>query len=435
MLSENKKIEFLILGFSIFAFLLFLGTAFNSFYWMDDFWKRYEVIHLGFFSFQKEMYLNWDGRAISPIYSLRNLFLYLFDYPQAWAVTLIGMGFLTGTGYFSLRLVSAEEWEKWSIQSKILFTILFSIVLVMAFRPHISRSLYWGTGTYYMISAFFTIFSVYSLIKKPDSWWNAFLIALTCSSGPNNGLMILGFLVLANLMGLTSIPKRVWSASILMGSFALAIVVLAPGNFARGGDGFVWSVGSMVNGFVVVLKEYLGMSLWVILGGILLGILLDKKGDGNHLKLALVFTFLGFASILPFLPFPEAASKHTAIFFQVFLLVGLICFVFYLKTILIFSIRSIYKVLFYSLFLSYFTYQIFIQLHTGYSIKKQIDQRFSVLESNKGKNIDLNFKPINIPNQNWVSRFWDMKENPDYFSNKYHQRYFNTGKIFLRPGE
>lgn len=431
MKNKSSVINHIILGLAVFAYLLFLLTAFNSFYWMDDFWKRYEVLHQGFFSFQKEMYLNWDGRAISPIYSLRNLFLYLFDYPQAWAVTLIGMGFLTGTGYFSLRLVSAEEGEKWSIQSKILFTILFSIVLVMAFRPHISRSLYWGTGTYYMISAFFTVFTVHSLTKNPNSWWNVFLVALTCSSGPNNGLLILVFLVLANLIGLTSIPKRVWLGNILMGSIALAIVVLAPGNFARGGDGFVWSIESLLNGFVVILKEYLGMSLWVILGGILLGIFLDINGNGNHLKLALVFTFLGLASILPFLPFPGAASKHTAMFFQVFLLIGLIYFVIYFRTISRFSIVRNFRILFQVVFLSYFTYQITIQLLTGFRIKEQMDQRFMVLESNRGKNIELYFEPIEIPNQNWVSRFWDFGNSPTDISNVYYQKYFNIGRIYL----
>lgn len=144
--------------------------------------------------------------------------------------------------------------------------------MVMAFRPHISRSLFWATGAFYMISAFFTVFTVYSLTYSPKSWWNVVWVGITCTSGPNNGLIIMAYLVSANLIGLTIIPKEVLSANILIGFIALAIVIMAPGNFARGGESFVWSINSMLIGFATILKQYLGMSLWVIVGGILIGI-------------------------------------------------------------------------------------------------------------------------------------------------------------------
>lgn len=432
--DKNKLVEYILFTMAIIAFCSFLVTSFNSFYWMDDFWKRYEMLNQGFFSFQMEIYFKWDGRGISPVYSLRNFILYLFDYPQAWIVTLIGMAFLTGTGNLLMRIIAGGSWNRELFFQKVLLTILCSLILVMVFRPHLSRSLYWGTGIYYMISNFFTVLTVFFLIKYPNKWWNFLLIFFTCTSGPNNGLMVIAFLVLGKWFRLISLSRKILFINLLIGVICLLIIVLAPGNTYRGGDSFVWSFGSMIQGFFLVLKEYLGMSLWVFIGGILLGIILDLKVDKNELislKFSIFFLLLSFVSILPFLPFPSAASKHTGLFFQSFFLISLVFFIAYLKVRFMIPLNENLNRFLSITFICYFLFQISIQLRTGYEIKNLIDQRFLVLEANKGKADSVIFNSIIIPSNNWVSRFWDMRDNSEYVSNKYYQKYFETGPILV----
>lgn len=431
--AKKLNLEVVVLGLSIFAFLLFLATAFNSFYWMDDFWKRYEVLHQGFFSFQKEIYLNWDGRAISPIYSFRNLLLYLFDYPQAWAVTLIGMTFLTGTGYVGARLISGDSWETCSRIQKVTMVILFTLVLVMVFRPHLSRSLYWGTGTFYMIANFFTLLTVYALVKNPNSWWNILLVWIVCTSGPNNGLMLIGFLFFGYFFKVINIQKKNFIALLIFSLLCLSLVILTPGNLNRGGGQFNWQLISLIHGFFFVLKEYSGMSLWAVLGGFFIGLSYDIFLSKNAVRLFFLLILCGLISILPFLPFPNAASKHTAIFFQTFALLSLIFISASMKNLLNINLPKqigFFLIMFFQL---YFIFQVRIQLITGNSIKTEMDKRFQTLEENRGKRTLIVFDRIELPSSNWVSRFRDISVNPDDSNNKNYQIYFDTGKIVLSP--
>jgi len=84
------------------------------------------------------------------------------------------------------------------------------------------------------------------------------------------------------------------------------------------------------------------------------------------------------------------------------------------------------------LFLMYFFFQISVQLKTGSKVKEEIDKRFIVLEKNRGSKVALIFSSINIPKENWVSRFWDMNDDPNYSCNQYFQKYFDVGEISVR---
>lgn len=432
MITENKKIESLILGISIFAFLLFLGTAFNSFYWMDDFWKKYEMNNQGFFEFQKHIYLNLDGRAISPVYSLRNYILYIFDYKEAWIVVLIGMMFLLGIGYFLVNFFLWNEWRELDAKSRLIYCVLVTMILVMVFRPHISRSLYWGTGIYYMISSCFLVGSIYYLIKYPVLWVNFLMILIVSTSGPNNGLSLFVFLLILKKYLVVRIGCFRYFAYLILSIISLMLIVLSPGTFQRSGDSFDWSVFSMVHGFFIVLKEYLGMSLWAIIGGVFLGLVFELKEIGNKLRVSLLCLILGATTVIPFSPIPIVASKHTSIFFQIYFLAGVVFFTGYI----LHKFNSIYLVkmkgLFIVFFLLVFSYQIFIQLYTGRVVKIQIDKRFKEVELNRGSNKLLILNPIEIPDKNWVSRFWDMEDDPNNFFNQSFQKYFNTGNIIVK---
>lgn len=212
----------------------------------------------------------------------------------------------------------------------------------------------------------------------------------------------------------------------------LLAIVWSPGTFQRSGDTFNWSIFSMLQGFFIVLKEYLSMSLWAIIGGVFLGLVFDLKGIGNKIGISLFSLILGISTIIPFSPIPMVASKHTSIFFQIFIFVSIIFFTRHAldKFRIIWILK--FKRVFILFFILFFSHQILIQLYTGRKVKIQMDNRFKLVEMYSGNNIPLILPSIEIPSENWVSRFWDMEDDPKNFFNQSFQKYFDTGEIMVK---
>lgn len=431
-LNFSIIIDRAILLFTFVAALLFIATAFNSFYWMDDFWKRYEVLNTGFFQFQWDIYWNWDGRGLSPVYALRNLMLWLFDYPQSWAVTLITMSFLFGTSFFIVKFLIRENWTKFSILHRVITVLLVSFVLIMIFRPHLSRSFYWATGSFYTLANFSLIYLIYRLINRPESNWNLLWLFVAVSTGPNSGLVALCFLLLGQVSKLLKLKKSTFWLMLVLGLITLLLITIAPGNFGRANGRLDFSIFSLYKGGISILEEYAGMSLWVLLGAIVLTLSLRQDIKASNLKLPIILTISAFASILPFLPIPMAASKHTAIHFQTFLLIGgvLACSCLLKKIVL--SVPHLVSQSIVFLFLVFFAFQIANQFKMGRLVKIQIDQRMMVLEENKNSERDVLVAPVSVPERSWTSMFWDIKENSDYFSNVYLKNYFGIKSVALK---
>ncbi len=408
-----------------------MATAFNSFYWMDDFWKRYELIHTGFFRFQWDIYWGWDGRGISPIYTLRNLFLLVFDYPESWAVTLISMGFLLGSAYYMSLILLRDEWTNISGVRKATCILLITFILIMVFRPHLSRSFYWATGSFYTLANFFCVFAIYRLLRKTNSKWNYWWFFVGVSTGSNSGCLLICFLVLAQLMGLIQLKSTQFWILFSLGLITLGLVTFAPGNFQRANGSLEFTFATMLDGGLAILKEYAGMSSWVGFGAVVLALYLfnDIPKIGYRMLIAMVLS--AGASILPFLPMASAASKHTAIHFQTFLLLAAVLnFVLAIRFLSVKIPATITNSLT-VFFLLFFAFQISTQYKTGRELFLQMQVRMDVLERNRGSKTVIKLKSLPIPDQNWTSRFWDVTNDPNYYANKYVQKYFEIAEVYI----
>lgn len=423
--------ERIIFGCALLCLGIFITTSFNTFYWMDDFWKRYELLHSGFFQFQWDIYWSWDGRALSPVYTLRNFFLLLFDYPQSWVVSLITMSFLLGTSYFVALIFLKENWQAFSWMNKVTIVLTIAFVLVMAFRPHLSRSFYWATGSFYTIANFFCIYSTYRLIQKPTSNMNYWWFYVSISTGSNSGVLMLCFLVLAQWSGTIKLFKSKFMILFFIGIVTLCFVTFAPGNFQRANGGLVFTISSLVEGGLAIFREYSGMSKWVGIGAILLGIYLGRGLPKFDITLVLIFAICALASILAFLPMPSAASKHTAIHFQTFfLLAGTFGIAYIIR-----KLKDPVPVLFSNqlaiIFFLFFGYEIWTQIITGRMVYDKMMERFEIFENNRGYNGMIKVKSISIPKNNWTSTIWDMTSDPMFYSNIYVEKYFDIKEVAI----
>ncbi|RAI85582.1 DUF6056 family protein [Algoriphagus yeomjeoni] len=407
--------------------VLFLATAFNSFYWMDDFWLRDEILNNGLFHVQWNFYWNWDGRAISPLYTDRLLILWIIDYPFAWLATIGSMTFLFGTAYLLLKILVLDKWNTITIFQKLIFTFLTMFVLILVFRPHLSRTIYWATGSLYSHANFFSIYLLYRLFKTPNSSWNFLWIFIAISSGPNNGIMLLAFLFLGFFLKTFKIESKYFWLYLGFGLITLALVIIAPGNFTRANGQLDFSISSMIAGGIAILKEYSGMSLWLLPGSILMALVLKPFIPKSSLYLPVLFGICAVCSILPFLPMPNAASKHTVIFFQTFLLIaGVQFWAILLDYLRVHRMQGLANTVL-TVFLLFFGMEIYKQWTIGRIVKAQMDERFEILESNRGSDKELILAPIPLSDDNWTSRFSDI--DPNFESNIYFEKYFQIKKV------
>lgn len=427
----ENKITYILFFLILAGSVLFLLTALNGFYWMDDFWKRYEVVNTGFYSFAKSIYFGWDGRAISPLYTFRNFLLFLFDWDQAFIP--IGLAILSqfALGYCLVSILKESGVGSLNRFQTVFFSLLMMLILVMIFRAHISRSLYWVTGSFYSYANTLLFLSILVMIRNPNTYWNCFFAFLVVSTGPNSGMFFLTFWFGKQVLGLAPASKKVFLTGLGVGILTLALIVFAPGNFARSAGKLDFSLTNVSIGFLDIFWEYIKMSKWAVFGSLLLAFVIPKGLITNNTKLILLLIICSLSTILPFIVMPQAASKHTSNFFQTGLFLALI-FIFIKVRELIPSFKSaIPEQLALFSFALFFIYQISLQLISGNIVMKEIHNRYTFLESKRGTNDLIYVDQIHIPSHNWVSQFWDIESDPDFFNNRYFQNYFDTGDIIL----
>lgn len=91
------------------ATFLFFFSAFISVYWWDDFWKYNEHSEKGYLGTVRHFYLNWDGRAISPLFTLRNFISWNVHYSYAFIPSLLALSVLLATSYFLALLIGIDN--------------------------------------------------------------------------------------------------------------------------------------------------------------------------------------------------------------------------------------------------------------------------------------------------------------------------------------
>ena len=357
-------------------------------------------------------------------------------------VSIIGSLFFILIGF--LIWESLINITKINIQSKTVnyFLVGLSIVVILwlSMRPHLSRSLYWPTGVHYVTINLFVALFICSLVSRVNSKFVSFLIALfAASGGPNTASAVFAFYILYRLIDNGKfIIKNEWPIIIglMLGAFP---VVFAPGNFVRAssndGSGLILSPSLYGQNFLVVFKEYLFMSKWVFIGGLLLGLLIQKMETNykqkNMITLGLIFWVSAIASIAPFIFVHTAASKHTSIHFQLFGLVGTTILAMIIWNYIPF-IKKIESKLVISAIMVFFIAIATPQIKFGKDVKKQITERHKIIDTYRGNTQDtLKLSPI-IMNENFfTNRVWDLSTNPNSDFNIIYSEIFNTGPIVV----
>lgn len=429
--SKHMFCFYFLLSLSAIAALIVFLTSLNSYYWYDDFWIILEIKERGFFGNSIWFYNNWDGRSFSPIYFFRNLLLVLIPYEFAFIPSFLSISSIFITAIIIVKVISNKLSSKFHFVQKHIIVILVFLGLWISFSAHLSRSVYWVTGSFYSYTNLFLLISIYFILFRPLRLiFNLILITITCLSGVNLAL-ILSFLVF--LILLKEKDKKIKSVLLwylILSIIFLFVVLLAPGNFVRGDGKFDFSIYSILSVYFGVILEFLFMSKWIFISSFLVSIVVSFLSNNvtiNSLWMSVVFLICALVYLLPFSTVLDSASKHTAIHFQT--LIWLSSFFAYfdiIKKIKI-SINMIFGLLF--LFISFLIYRSVEQYFIGREMKSKIDKRYLYFENMSGKGIDVVIPPIlNDPN-NYTNRLGDLTFDSEHENNQSYSRFFNLNSV------
>jgi len=406
--------------------------------WADDFWFRVEVSKVGFWRNIFDLYIGWDGRALSIPYWFRNFCVITFS--SEITSMLASLAFLVTAYFYALSIVKVLDCANVKFDlDKFVLLIVAVAGLWLAMRPHLSRSLYWPTGSFYTFSNFMSAYWMISVIDSDSGSIRRNLLSLlTLSCGANLAGGLLTFYILAYWMGLLKLSKHEFITTFVFMVIGTCVCTLAPGNFGRAGSRFDFAFGSMLSGYLIVFNEYLFMSKGVLIGALALSsviIFVFPTFEIKRKKLsswAFVNIAAALTSIIPFIVMPAAASKHTSLFFQSFFFLGLTYFFLYFYQFANSKAAKNIALITVGIFLMYFIYTGFDQYVKGRIVKKQMIERYNLLESRRGDHSDIQVKSIKMPDDFFTNRIWEISSDSSSWENIALKEYFDVGNVSLR---
>jgi len=431
MSKIEKSVQNLIFLLTFSGLLLLLASIIVTVYWLDDFWMLIELADKGIWGTVKFFYFNWDGRAFSPIFTIRNMIIWLVPYQKAYLASipsLLSLG-LTALVLFKFFCEDSSRLKK---SDKVIWTSLIAFGLWMGFASHMSTTVYWVTGSYYVYVNLVSVLSIYFLIKRPSSLLlNSILLIILGLSGVNLILMA-GFFLIVNLkLKLSNITKFNFNVYIAIFIITLTIVIAAPGNFERANGRFDFSLSSLLTNYFHIIGGFLFLSRWILFLPIFLAFFIKQKSE-NSGKMSFLFFGISFVYLIPFAALEDSASIRTAITFQTMLFLGIFfLFSYFFRFIEIQFSKSFFN-LGVLLIFGYFHWVIIRQIVFGVEVQKQLKERYEYLQTISGTNKRIYLKNLQIDERNYINNIFDLSTDPEYEFNRYTAKYFSVGEVVVR---
>jgi len=466
---------------SFVVLFLVVALSFFTWRWADDFCLFNSLQHESLWRFAWNWYNVWDGRGLMMGITSGPAIKYL----PVEATNAIWASALLGCAYFIYKILMVES----SFLNKDRFNLVvqvaaITVVLWRGMSAHISETVYWSTGGYYVLAAFFGLIWTYYITKLAKNidglkyhsnlmLFAFFIFSILIGMFSHNlstGLLALGF-VICVIIWLRNESRDNKFKSIVVGFLGVLvgtiIISIAPGNFARAAYGqrsFQLGIDGMVNNFFNMFQYYNKLSETLFMLGILVALLMTfliRKGFklkkefiiniSNDIKIpfnksALIeilektkYLIAALATILPFVFVPDFGAARTSIFFMMFTLI----FILILFSGIFIKIFYSYELnekngskkspnFAYVLLCFLFMYQLYViipHIVLAHNIEKKVIERGRFLSSSKNEGIDVILKPLKIKTVPFSLKFSDITSDPTSFINTCSADFYNLKSI------
>lgn len=474
-----------LLGFLVLFFIV--SRAFFSFRWTDDYCTLNVIRDKNIWQYAWYAYNNWDGRGIMTglISGSAIKYLPVTITNSIWALALIGTAFVVNKILqFELIYISRDKYDS------LIRTAAIAGTLWLGMGIHISETIYWATGGFYIFSAFLGVLWSYYLLKlvnnirsKPHPTNQEMIVffLLSIPTGMLSHNLSTGLLVFGvTIMIIYWLNNQYDLKKLLTGIFALVgiivgtiIISVAPGNFIRAAAAkrsFQLNIPTLMQNYLDALKFYLGISqsliILCILAAFLLTFLLGKKFGlkeaftinlgriGKEIKIPLnkkilikildrsKYLLASFATVLPFVLLPDFATPRTSIYFMIFLSIFIfVSFIPILKpTLFVPGNKSTNQrkgalTFGYLMLCLLFLFQLSILVPHNiqtYKIQKEINKREKILAGVKNTNADIVLPLLNIGVVPFSARFSDVSEDSKFWINNCISQYYGLKSVRTR---
>lgn len=218
-----------------------LPLALLSYYnhpFMDDYFNAANARQLGFWGVQRNLYLNWTGRFFSSalLVGLNPMHYDWFDGLRLTPLLLLGLSY--AVAYAGLRRLSPAGRPRLETAG------LAGIALLVYFQiiPSLYPALYWFTGSMvYTLGGLWVLLTLIAGARAGQAsrrgarlgWWLLAAFSAVGAAGSNE-ITLLHVLLGAGVMAwLRPAARRSWLLVLLLAGAAGAVVLAAPGNYAR----------------------------------------------------------------------------------------------------------------------------------------------------------------------------------------------------------
>lgn len=311
--------------YALFAASL-LVLAFNTQKFLDYFYFSGCIENDGIKVFLIKHYFWWDGRFLTFQSLVQASLIKLL--PHAFIIVTYVISFLA-FAYMLLTIVITNQIQRLQALP------LVSILLFYGFYTHIANTVFWAVGGVYIFSALLLLLYIkhFNLTNKLFTIASIITIGLSFIAGglgQNMASTVLLFIVYQAITQWKTANKWVLCLSTLAALAAIALVILAPGNFKRT-DYFDTNMPTsnimlLIQNYFFVLLSYIKWSWVLIIGMPLMGLLhtaAQKQKNTPKPLDSILYIAMAFATGLPFSLLPGAATPRTAIFFMALLCIGL----------------------------------------------------------------------------------------------------------------
>ncbi|WP_339868380.1 DUF6056 family protein [uncultured Algoriphagus sp.] len=388
-INSFEKVVFII---SIIGVLITFLISFQAWLINDDFLFITNLRKLGVSNFLFEMYLNWDGRQLTPAGFFQSVFeLYLYPY--------LSVPIYLTAFYFSVFNLL-----------KMLFRLAFKEIFVLTFLftfsmfPFLKHIVFWQNGGIYSLFLLQGVLLLIIFERKPiDNLLCLFIIGLILSLTTQNLFIPIFLFVLIKVLHDFYFHNKFNSKDLIIlvsMIVGIGIVSFAPGNFSR--IIAQTEVNSVLDSIKFIPSLYLsviGYAKYPLIIGFISFFYFGSNLSGMHSnysinKFIFLFFFLSFSSILIFSRYPHLAFPRS-LFMASFLCfpLGAFCGSRLSKYLHIIMRRSSI-VLLLGVSLMFFIHQFYYI----YKCSESIETRHNFLLSKSGSSETVNYELIKCSN-------------------------------------
>jgi hypothetical protein len=427
---------------AILGFLAVIALGFFAQLWADDFCGLEMTKTLNPIDYALYFYKYWDGRVLG--FAIQGLLQSNITIAQA-TIVLWSICFVLNVYFVFLILFQKNNELRKNIREYHWPMLLICAVLWIGFRRHISETVYWSTGGFYILTCLVSLIWLYYYEKvtlqnkKSIAAWSIFSLMVGMLSFLISPALItyISFPILYSVVkkekSIRVLFDRKFLISFLFVTVGTLIIVAAPGNFLRAHVNPTAFQGNIFLNFLVVNRKFI-THVWHMVPLLFL-LILSTKSLWDKIKTNLspflrwrwLMTAISTAAPLAVLGGP--VSPRAGIYFHTYAFIFFCYFFYYLIDRYRLWPKDRYQSYLQLLLVFGFLINIYYDLSKAIPFSRDYSAQVANLENVSGQPVDYEF--VRKAEEPRSLKIGIRSQDKTQWANVCMSRYFNVNSVIF----